>query len=346
MKTAILQVADTGPLESLVVMLEHAGYECYIPDANTRRMLKTKGLESVCDIDVLVRSGSYEEPKPIPCATIQMMQTTDLYVDVKAHKNGPKLWRSIPHLEDKTLFYCINGANPFDTPTSGAKKGEDRTNLPCPVLSPNLWYRTEGVWSDRAYSMWPKFMRFDDYLPENPRSEAYSDPICLVHNLRGWGYHIMKEGMQSLNVQLHGWGSPAGPLHHSKLPDVLSKTIAMVHLKSSDAPGYALYEALAAGCPIIASQRLIERCLMQELFIDGETCLVFDTVDDLDKILLNHTQLEIDRSIRQTAEHLERLRDPVENARIGTNGRNKLKELMWNVERDGEGFKQFMRRMF
>lgn len=32
MKTAILQVADTGPLESLVVMLRSVGYECFLPD--------------------------------------------------------------------------------------------------------------------------------------------------------------------------------------------------------------------------------------------------------------------------------------------------------------------------
>jgi hypothetical protein len=351
MKTAILQVADTGPLESLVVMLEYAGYKCYIVGTALRKHLHTLGCDSVYSNDSMVLEGSYDKPFPIPYAPIQMMGTADLYVDVKAQRNGKKVWKRWPNLKNKTLWYRINGGEPANIPDKGGKRYGNEIDLPCPIVTPNLWYATDGPWSDKAYAMWPKFVRFDDYYHGRPASlNRYSDPICLVHNFKGWGYHVMQSGMQELGVKIYGQHSPEGMIYHKELPDVLSKSIAMVHLKNNDAPGYALYEALAAGCPLIVSQRLIVKNLMQDMFIDGETCLVFDTMDDVSKVHHSHTEEEITRSVKQVAAHLETLKDPDENIRIGFAGHNMLKKLMWNEKRrpksDGDSFKQFMERMY
>jgi len=43
---------------------------------------------------------------------------------------------------------------------------------------------------------------------------------------------------------------------------------------------------------------------------------------------------------------LEQLSDPVENKRIGEAGRQRLNELMWQTERDGDSFLDFMDRWF
>jgi len=115
----------------------------------------------------------------------------------------------------------------------------------------------------------------------------------------------------------------------------------MVHLKSSDAPGYSLYETLAAGCPAVVTRRLIWRNHMQDLFEPGVTCLVFDreTHDGL-------TEDDVQDCTREVKEHLERLQDPTENQRIGLAGHNRLKEIMWDKSKDSEHLSNFMEKMY
>jgi hypothetical protein len=341
MKTAILQVADTGPLESLVWMLESAGYQCYTLSDKLINVLKGLGCDTVFKIEDLVNSGSYDKPFDLPIASVEMMKTVDLYVDVKAQRNAERVWSKWPRLKDKTMWYRINGGEPSSSPKYG-----DEINIPCPILTPNLWYATEGPWSNKAYACWPPFYRFEHYLDCNSRSEDYEDPLCLVHNFRGWGYHVMQEGMQHLGVKIYGDGSPDRAIPHNTLPNRLSKALAMVHLKSNDAPGYALYEALAAGCPVIVSERLLIKHLMRDLFIDGETCLVFDRVADESRVHHTHTEEEVTASVLEVKKHLEFLRTPENNKKIGEAGHQRLKEVMWNRERDSASLFRFMKRCF
>ena len=116
----------------------------------------------------------------------------------------------------------------------------------------------------------------------------------------------------------------------------------MVHLKSSDAPGYALYEGLAAGCPLVVSRRLIWRNRMQELFDPGVTFLTFDreTHDGL-------TEDDVASCSKEICEALEKLADPEFNRQIGTAGRERLQSLMWGrVIEDVNSLNQFMKRVF
>ena len=396
MKTAILQVADTGPLESLVVMLRAAGYDCYLPNEQLRGQLRGWGLDTVLDINNLVRGWGYEQPFELPFAGPEMLNRCDLYVDIKAHRNGPLLWKHVPRLKDRTLWYRINGGkpehvrkncicvaainehtldvcraadlkpcDPSDLPhcegcfcVVKCEDHGDEVNPPCPVLTPNQWYaqipdsslrdatdiaeqiERKILYATRAYACWPPFVRFGDYADKWPRS-VYTSPVCLIHNLTGWGYGRIVDGIRALGVRCWGNGSPDGLVKHDEIPCHLSGALAMVHLKSSDAPGYALYEALAAKCPIICTRRLIWRCRMQELLIPGETCLVFDreTHDGLN-------DADVADCLREVSGHLAALRDPALNRRIGEAGYERLKQVMWREDRDGPTLVEFMQRNF
>lgn len=354
-RRAILQVADTGPLESLVVMLRTVGIECYIPSDALKQRLRAAGCDTVLDIKNLVSGMGYDNPFAIPEAGPDMMLADDvLYVDVKAHRNGPRAWKVWPGLERRTLWYRINGGMPEHVINKNGDHG-DEVNPPCPVITPNRWYNefadhlsTSGtvitikdhpwaplILSGRAYSFWPPFYRFDDYPTERihdwrlPRS--YGAPICLVHGIEGWGYRDLIEPMRELGVRCHGVGAPDGLVNHREVPTLLSRVLAMVHLKSNDAPGYALYEALAAACPVICTRRIIWRCRMQDLLIPDETCLVFDreTHDSL-------TKDDVAACVAEVSGHLDALRNADVNRRIGEAGRAKLKQVMWSADKPND----------
>jgi|SRR6185369_13618841 len=339
---AIIQCADTGPLESLVDMFSAIGIKSYIPNDALKRLLRSAGCDNVLDISSLVRGWGYEQPFPIPEAGIDQFNDRDfIYVDVKAHRNGPKLWREHDSLRSRTLWYRINGGRPEHV-IRGSEDCGNEINPPCPVLTPNLWYREEGPWMTKSYATWPPFYRFEEYSEERPTCN-FHNPLCLIHNLTGWGYAALVEGVRKLGVRCHGAGSPDGLIKHGEVRVQLTKTIAMVHLKSSDAPGYALYEALAAGCPLIVSRRLIWRNRMQELFVPGETCLAFDreTHDPL-------SPSDVENCLAEIKEALSRLRDPGYNRKIGLAGKDRLKGLMWNKTRksDIDSLTAFMGRHF
>ncbi len=347
MKTAILQVADTGPLESLVVMLKTAGYWCHLPNERLRGELRSLGCDNVTDVAGLVRSWGYDQPFPIPEAGPDAMQFADLYVDVKAHRNGSRVIERWPNLKGKVLWYRINGTAPEIVAGQG-----DEVNLEHPILTPNLWYRddpkgnefwngkspTGPNWGGMAYAIWPPYHRFHEHLP---RHEApFTEPLCFVHNLAGWGFGPVTEEFRRMGVRCHGVRSPDGLLSHRDVLGRLTRAVCMVHMKSSDAPGYALYEAMAAGCPVVVSRRLPWRNRMEELFEEGVTCLAFDRP--------THGPLDVADCVREVKGHLDRLTDQVENRRIGQAGRDRLASLMWGEQRPGdvESLNAFMNNHF
>jgi hypothetical protein len=341
MKTAILQLADAGPLVSTVHMLETVGYKCYIPNDELRGVLKSIGCDTVLSPRELTRSWGYD-PVSVPETGPKGMESCDLYGDVKAHRCLEFLVKKWPRLKSKILWLRINGGAPEHViRADGFDCGNER-DPPCPVFTPNQWYKTQGPWTGRAYPHWPPFMEYDSYYPKYGRPKKnYFSPICLIHRVEGWGYQNLVEPMRDLGVKFYGVGSPDGLIQHSHVHHALSCAIAMVHLKSSDSPGYAIYECLAAGCPLICTRRLLWRSMLGELLIPGETCLVFDreTHDGL-------TPQDVVECTTEVRGHLERLRDPVENARIGMNGRQRLREVMWSAEKNGAEFKEWMAKQF
>lgn len=356
-KTAILNVADTGPLESLAVMLKAIEWRVLLPSESLKNKLREIGCDTVLNVADLVKSGSYEEPD---APLFEGLAYTDdmrimnggqfVLFDVKAHRNFSKIKAAWP--QAKVCWYRINGGKPEHVVNARGDMG-DEVNPPCPIVTPNMWYSNKFIhneeegwgaappWRDRSYACWPPFHRLADHasksrLPGQP-------PICLIHNLQGWGYGALIENFKRLGIKLYGEGSPDGLLKHSEVPDVLSKALAYVHLKSNDAPGYALYEALAAGCPVICTRRLIWRCRMQDLLIPGKTCLVFDRE--------THEGLTADdvwNCTNEVSNHLEWLKVPEVNLSIGMAGREKLKEVMWSKTNIGHvsSFAEFMDKHF
>lgn len=368
-KLAVLQVADTGPLDSLVCMLNSVGYDCALPDNYFRHELRNIGCDTVLAVEDLIRTGSYEKPfYHLPEVSVSAAKTCNLFVDIKAQKNYSKICSKWPNLLDKILWYRINGGKPEHVINARGDHG-DEVNPPCPVLTPNLWYNQEcdqcigkGRWyekpdtpvcpacqgtgnsNSRFYSCWPPFLRWSDYYDTNSRATDYDSPVCLVHNLVGWGYGALVKEMIQMGVKMYGDGSPSGPIPHSKVPAVLARALAMVHLKSSDAPGYALYEAIAAGCPLIVSRRLVWRNKLEELFVHGKTCLVFDDREAHDHL----TEEDVKRCTGQIGGYLYELSDPARNQVIGFGARDRLKELMWSADRveDVSTLRAFMEKNY
>lgn len=352
-KLAILQVADTGPLESLVVMLQSVGYTCALPSRSLLGELRRIGLDTVLDWRDLVAHWGYDVPMNLPEAGLADMATAALYVDVKAHRGYHSVVAHWPNLRGRVLWYRINGGQPEHVVNQRGDHG-DEVNPPCPVLTPNQWYREESYpayhgddsieqvkygWAGRAYCMWPPFYRMSDY--NFKRQDKLDSPICLIHNLEGWGYGKMVEPLRELGVRCHGVRSPDGLINHREVGVRLSKAIAMVHLKSNDAPGYALYEALASACPVICTRRLIWRCRMEELLIPGKTCLVFDreTHDGL-------SSLDVAQCTEEIKHHLKFLTSQENNRAIGEAGKARLQEVMWTEKKDKKSLADFFTRNF
>lgn len=347
MKIAICQVADTGPLESLVVMLNAAGYSVLLPNQSLKRHLVDLGCTNVLDQETLVLSGSYCPALPLSHAGIEEMNRADLYVDTKAHVNGAKVRRRWPNLANKILWYRINGDKPVIT-----EQG-DEINPGCPILTPNQWYKDDptdyvgyavkagGVfgrenWGSMAYVCWPPFYRFKEHGPR--RAPPHTPPICLINGFSGWGYEpCAREMREILQVAIHGIGAPDGLFPHNLVKERLRTALAYVHLKSSDAPGYALYEALASGCPCIVSRRLIARQRFYKLFVPGETCAVFDAESG---------PLDSAQCIGEVRQALIELSRPALNVRIGSAGRDRLKEIMWDADVNTGSFRRFMEERF
>ena len=341
MKIAIVQCADTGPAQSIEMMLRSAGYRTKLPSVRLRDELRTLGCDTVLDNAALHSSMGYGL-LDMPEASVQEMDTCDLFVDVKGYRNGPKVWQRWPRLKNRTLWYRINGGWPIDHPTAG-----NEIDPPCPIVTPNQWYN-ESREGRRAYAVWPPFFRFGDYasaamtrkgFADNKTPHAYGDPLCLIHNPEGWGYSKLIPEARAMGIKFYGQPAPDGLIQNYEVHGKLSRALAMVHFKSNDCPGYSLYESIAAACPVVVSRRLINRMRMQDLFVEEETCLAWDEpgVD-----IEGRGEIDAAKCLREVSEALQRLRDPDLNWRIGIAARERLQRLMFDPNRDGSHFQAWL----
>lgn len=326
------------------MMLRSAGYRCYLPSDELKNVLRNLGCDTVLDVASLVRGMGYSDPMHLPIAGVADMSRTDaLYVDVKAHRNGPKVWKRWTHLEKRTLWYRINGGQPEHVVNARGDHG-DEVNPPCPILTPNQWY--VGLLDGRAYTMWPPFVRIGNYDNLRPVDSytvpTYEPPICLIHSVEQQGYRNLVDPLRRVGVRCFGASSPDGCVSNDKVPALLASAKCMIHLKSSDAPGYALYEAMAAGCPVVCTQRLIWKCKMHALLEPGVTCLTFDHNENHDGM----TPVQEQKCLDEINEAVRVLSYTEMNRRIGEAGRRRLKSIMWNEQRDGDSLRAFMQRCF
>jgi len=336
MKMAILNCPDTHPIESFRLMLATAGYETYVPGPALRARLHTLGMPLVQHWADLAHMGYLRPEPPVPEATTEDFERCDLFADLKVNgcrqllANCPHLWCNI---KDKVLWYRIQGGKPEVT----AKCGNE-IELPCPVLTANRWH--EG--SDAAYVCWLPFVRAGGYKNDRDAISTYSPPVLLIHSCASWGYSALLQPLiENTGLRCYGYGSPAGPVNNDRVAALLAKAVCYVQLRSNDSPGYACYEAIASRCPLVVPRRFVARMRVEDLYIEGETCLCFDTPDgDC------HSVWWANGCVDEIRAHVSQLANPGENRRLGQAMYQRFQELCWSPERDGRSFDDFMRRHF
>jgi hypothetical protein len=134
-KNAILNIADTGALESTAMMLTAAGYKCYRPGPVLLAKIRQASATPVFSVEDLHDDFGYDWPRVNDLADLGDMASCDLFVDVKAHVNYPHLVRRWPNLAGRVLWCCLNGGDPLKR-----KDGLPWADPPCPVLTNNQWY--------------------------------------------------------------------------------------------------------------------------------------------------------------------------------------------------------------
>lgn len=382
-KIALCRVSDCEPLRSLLPMLEVAGYECVLPNRALRDWLRSIGCGNVDEPkDMEERWGA--EPLPnLPEIGPGELGAIDLYIDVNAFANGPKVWKEYPRLKDRTLCYFINGGPPRNT----ADKGDGITPA-CPVMTTNQWYATntyqvfydgrwnilqskESPWRDKSYVFYPSFSRWDRIVPRTP--DFGGSPVCFCHNVMGWGYgeerlvgsticyhckgsktsHLIHdeirefpsrckfckgEGMtherasyiqeaRKLGCKFYGGGnSPDGLVRHEDVFAKLAKAPCVVYLKGGGAVDYAVLEAMAMGVPVFTTRQYKDDTRLHDL-------------------LMYEHDYHASPLTKNIARFVETCRLSEPNFNLGECLKERVKELCWQPERDGPGFRSWMGRM-
>lgn len=311
MRKAIINMADTGAMESTLHMLTMIGYDCYRPDESLLQVLRKIGLSNVLSVDDMVKDWGYARPRLDKITREGDMEDCDLFVDTKAHTNYNLIVDRWPNLKDKVLWCCLNGGDP-----KKRKDGLPWTDPPCPILTNNQWYLDY----ERAYTFIPYYTRFNERF----RLDFRSPPICLVHNVQGWGYGEHLPKLKELGVRFYGGGDGNEKLlSHADAMFRLAAASCLMHVKVGDTVGYAMLEAMASECPFFCTQFYIDECRLHDILIPGETCLTFN-VNNLDSLK-------------------EQWEDTKGMAKIAKTAKSHLLEMMW---RDVYEFEMFMREHF
>lgn len=315
---------DTKPAESLALMLESIGHEVKMLTDQAIERYNREGYTGGVTQNLL-KSMGYSE------ARIEMVDTVDdadMFVDLKKHDLDSML-KLRPHL--KGLLYVING---------GAD-GYDNWGKYYPTITNNFWI-------DNAFQVWSPPV---DGLEPDPTIERTEPPIDLLHSARGWGFRSwINKIMDATGVRIHGDGdSPHPKLQNTEVGDYLKKSLCFLHIKASDCPGWALYEAFSTATPVVVPDLFVARMKFPDLYIDGETCMTWGKTlfkqDKKDpKIITEFIDQEMPQAIEEMKEIMEKLKDPEFNRKIGEAGHKKWKELTEWTPKKQEALKQYLKQ--
>lgn len=327
MKTAVLHVPHRDSELAMASMLKAIGYRALGLDS---------ALSSKLHNAVKFNAVSCLQEK----ASLSELERCDIFVCVKHYHIDPML-KFAPYLQDKILWFDINGGIPLQFIEKQPYKTYPSC-LPVPYVSANKRYAPGSYFNltgCERYVCYVPFSRIDEYSAVN-RNNFGQTPICLVHAPKHWGYGWSISTMQELGLKYYGKKAPDGPVPQGRVAGCLQSALCYVHMKDHDCPGFALYQALASRCPVVVTSIFLERTLYTDLYRDGETCLVLQDDGSLPK----DERVKLLQS--NACKILERLRDPVENRRIGCAGARRLNELLWRPSTNGSSFKQFIEANF
>jgi hypothetical protein len=376
---AIFNMGDTPQIESTAQMLRHAGYdEIMVCGPQVREELAHIGCDTIISVSRMVDLGYDKHTKDITEARIKDMDRCDLFVEIKV-RNVEKIWERWPHLKDKVAWWRVNGAQPEICPVGGDEVnlicpiitaclwyGTKRYTRVSPHSLPSVQPQSnlehlknnpitleelkafsdtaKTGFNEMAYTFWPPYPRSLEYDKiDRTGLKEFKSPFCVCHSVYAWGFNDAIDPCIKFDVKFYGNNSPHGQVQHSDVPNICRDALGLVHMKSVDCPGWALYEALLSGTPVITARQLNSRMLAYDLLEDQETCLEFGVPASLE---YGRGDTNIPKCIDDIDKALDQLMDPEENYRIGQAGKERLNTLMWNEERDGDSFKRFMGRWF
>lgn len=203
------------------------------------------------------------------------------------------------NIKAKIIYYCGNG---------------DIENNQ--ILSiKNLWTANKNAYNlstSKNKLYWQGILAETEkaYTPE-PTSESHHGFSCYINRLKDT-YPTSFEMIEKSNsiykkiggrekIYLYGQNNPDGMLHMGKYyhnDEVLEKmksSIAILHIKTTDAPGFSLMRALLLGKPLIVTEMFLKNTKMHNI-LNKNTCFITDSENNLANTLL---QLERNYDIRK-----------------------------------------------
>lgn len=315
---AVVTGCDTHPVKSLALMLRSVGFEVSMLSDRAITQLSKRGYKGGVTAELLKNMGYVDAG--LPLVGPESLETCDLYVDIKV-PDADAMIKIYPRLEGKTVIFLINGGGD-EYVTYGDHY---------PVITTNFHV------ASNAFQVYMPFDNVHNLVPRE-KLKTFEPPMGLLHNAKNWGFgHIMDEAIKRTGVRVFGsYGSPMGILPNDKVGDYLSRSLAFVHLKASDCPGYALYEAFATATPVVVTDLFVERMKYRDLYIDGETCLAWgkDSFVVEDGRIKEFMVAKSEKMVQDIVDCLERLKDPEYNYQLGMAGYRKWKEKTeWTEEK-------------
>lgn len=327
MPKAVVCGCDTHPVKSLALMLRSVGFDVKMLTDDSMQKLAKRGYTGGVSAEMLKNMGYVAAG--LPWADERDLEDCDLYIDIKV-PDADSMLKIYPRLAGKTAIFLINGGGD-DYVTYGDHY---------PVITTNF------LVEKNAFQCYMPFDNVHNIQPRNPR-ETFDPPIGLLHNARNWGFGvIMDRVIARTGVRIFGsYGSPMGILPNEKVGEYLQSALAFVHLKASDCPGYALYEAFAAGCPVVVTELFIERMKYRGLYVDGKSCLTWGKTSFRveESKILETIDASADTMVEEIAAICEKLKNPALNWEIGMAGHQAWrKQTDWTDEKRNL-FERFLR---
>ncbi len=238
------------------------------------------------------------------CDSKKSVSDADLIlVTTPFHYNVWTSYAKKHHINAKIIFYCGNGDT--GTPPQYHMDNFWTANYPayCASKSRNKIY-WQGIFCDA----------YPDYqtIPSSPHHEGFASFVNRIQEIYPASYDFIKKSQSIYNacggeesVFFYGQRNAHGMLNMGKYGNEdevyqkMANSIAVLHIKDTDAPGFTIMRALALGKPLIVTRKFIDNTQLSTL-LNENTCIIVDTPEDMSKAMLS---LDNDISARNIGVH-------------------------------------------